>query len=230
MITLNTSATRKLSVESKLNDQLDKLKNSALAILKNVAVKVIKFNYLGRGQTPWAYYQNKQGKKRSTFIKKSEFKGYAWNDNYTQVTNLETGEVYQVNGNSCTCPDWYYRVRVGKKPQCKHQIMRAEYVNDFDINDEDLPIGCFTRKYDNQKSTEYKFFAWVRKFNGEEYYPEAEEIGSLIKTQFSGLEAWTKTAINGIKFDEVNDAINYLLRKANIDLKETEQAYQYAQI
>ncbi|MGB5770140.1 MAG: hypothetical protein WBM32_09755, partial [Crocosphaera sp.] len=95
---------------------------------------------------------------------------------------------------------------------------------------EDLPIGCFTRKYDNQKSTEYKFFAWVRKFNGEEYYPEAEEIGSFIKTQFSGLEAWTKTAINGINFDEINDAINYLLRKANIDLKETEQAYQYAQI
>ncbi len=219
MIELNTSAT--------INEQLDKLKNSALAILKNVAVKVIKFNYLGKGKTPWAYYQNKQGKKRSTFIKKSEFNGYAWNDNYSQVTNLKTGEVYQVNGNSCTCKDWYYRVRTGKKTQCKHQIMRSEYVNNFDINEENLPTGCFARKYENSNSIEHRLFAWVRKFDGEEFYPEAEEIGSIIKTQFSGLEAWTKTAISGINFDEVNDAINYLLRKANIDLKETEQAYQY---
>ena len=107
--------------------------------------------------------------------------------------------------------------------------MRSEYVNDFDINDEDLPPGCFTRKYENSKSIEHRLFAWVRKFNGEEYYPEPEEIGSIIKTQFSGVEAWTKTAISGINFDEVNDAINYLLRKANINLEITAQAYQYAE-
>lgn len=68
----------------------------------------------------------------------------------------------------------------------------------------------------------------MRKFNGEEYYPEAEEIGSIIKTQFSGVEAWTKNAINGITFDAVDDAINYLLRKVN--LKETAQVYQYAEL
>ncbi len=230
MLELNTSTTQKLSLESKLNDQLNKLKNSALAIIKNVAVKVIKFNYLGKGKTPWAYYQDEQGKKRATFLKKSEFNGYSWNDDYSQVTNLETGEIYQVSAHSCTCKDWYYRVRTGQKTQCKHQIMRSEYVNDFDINDEDLPPGCFTRKYENKKSIEHRLYAWVRKFNGEEYYPEPEEIGSIIKTQFSGVEAWTKTAISGINFDEVNDAINYLLRKANINLKETEQAYQYAHI
>ncbi|MEA5511790.1 hypothetical protein VB715_18620 [Crocosphaera sp. UHCC 0190] len=209
---------------------LDTIKYAALAILKKVAVKILNFKLLGKGQTPWAYYEDKQGKKRATFLKKSEFNGYAWNDNYTEVTNLETGEVYQVNSNSCTCKDWFYRVKTGKKPQCKHQIMRSEYVNDFEINDQDLPPGCFTRKYENPKSIEYRLYAWVRKFNGEEYYPEAEEIGSLIKTQFSGLEAWTKTAINGINFESVNDAVNYLLRKANINLKETEQAYQYAEL
>ena len=208
---------------------MNKLKNSALAILKNVAVKVIKFNYLGKGLTPWAYYEDKQGKRRATFLKKSEFNGYDWNDDYSKVTNLETGEVYQVSAHSCTCPDWYYRVRTGQKPQCKHQIMRSEFINDFEINEEDLPVGCFIRKSENKKSVEHRLFAWIRKFNGEEYYPEAEEIGSIIKTQFSGLEAWTKTAISEINFDEVNDAINYLLRKANINLKETKQAYQYAE-
>ncbi len=247
---------------------LDTIKYAALAILKKVAVKILKFRLLGKGLTPWVYYEDKQGKRWATFLKKSEFQGYDWNDDYSEVTNLETGKVYQVDGHSCTCKDWYYRVRTGQKEQCKHQIMRSElfrgllgtstrtkqrseYVeversrnfNDFDINDEDLPPGCFTRKYENKKFIEYRLYAWLKKFNGEEYYPEAEEIGSLIKTrtrlprcplqldmsvQFSGVEAWTKTAISGITFDEVTDAINYLLRKIN--LKETEQAYQYAEL
>jgi hypothetical protein len=208
----------------------ENIKLAALAILKKIAVKVIKFRLLGKGQTPWVYYEDKQGKKRATFRKKSAFQGYSWNNDYTEVTNLETGEIYQVNGNSCTCKDWLYRVKTGKKPQCKHQIMRSEYVNDFEINPEDLPPGCFIRKYENPKSIEYRFYAWVRKFNGEEYYPASVEIGSIIKTQFSGLEAWTKSAINGINFESLNDAISYLLRKANINLKETAQAYEYAQL
>lgn len=204
------------------------IKYAALAILKKVAVKILKFCLLGKGLTPWVYYEDKQGKRRATFLKKSEFQGYDWNDNYSQVTNLETGDVYQVDSHSCTCKDWYYRVRIGQKEQCKHQIMRSEYVNDFDINDEDLPPGCFSRKYESKKSVEYRLYAWVRKYDGEEYYPETEEIGSVIKTHFSGVEAWTKTAITGITFDKVTDAINYLLRKVN--LEETAQVYQYAEL
>ncbi len=209
---------------------LDTIKYAALAILKKVAVKILKFRLLGKGLTPWVYYEDKQGKRRATFLKKSEFQGYDWNDDYSEVTNLETGDIYQVDSHSCTCKDWYYRVRTGQKEQCKHQMMRSEYViaNDFDINDDDLPVGCFTRKYDSKKSIEYRLYAWVRKYDGEEYYPETEEIGSIIKTQFSGVEAWTQTAINGITFDAVTDAINYLLRK--VDLKETAQVYQYAEL
>ncbi len=202
-----------------------KIKLAALAILKKVAVKILKFRLLGKGNTPWAYYEDKQGKRWATFLKKSSFQGYDWNDNYSEVTNLETGEVYQVDAHSCTCKDWYYRVRTGQKTQCKHQMMRAEFINNFDINDEDLPPGCFTRKYESKKSIEYRLYAWLRKYDGEEYYPETEEIGSIIKSQFSGVEAWTKTAISGITFDKVTDAINYLLRKIN--LEETEQVYQY---
>ncbi len=71
--------------------------------------------------------------------------------------------------------------------------------------------------------------AWVRKFNGEEYYPEVEEIGRILISSFNGLEAWTKTAINGINFDSINDAISYLLSQANINLEITAQAYQYAE-
>ena len=233
------------------------IKLAALAILKNVAVKVIKFRLLGKGQTPWAYYQDKKGKRRSTFIKKSAFNGYDWNKDYSQVINLQTGDTYQVTSHSCTCKDWYYRVRTGQKSKCKHQIMRHSVIShqssvnsnnltqlteEFEQNNtkklvtddyslvteiEDLPIGCFTRKYENNKSVEHRLFAWVRKFNGEEYYPEIEEIGKILVSSFNGLEAWTKTAINGITFESINDAISYLLRKANINLKETEQAYQY---
>ncbi|MDJ0583280.1 hypothetical protein [Crocosphaera sp.] len=214
---------------------LDTMKYAALAILKKVAVKIIKFRLLGKGETPWVYYEDKQGKRRATFLKKSEFNGYDWNDDYSEVTNLETGEVYQVSADSCTCKDWYYRVRTGQKAQCKHQMMRSEYVevepsqnlNDFDINDEDLPPGCFTRKHETENNIEYRLFAWVKKFNGEEYYPETEEIGSIIKTQFSGVEAWFKKAIHGVPFDAVDDAVNYLLRKIN--LTETAQVYQYAE-
>ncbi|MGK7881120.1 MAG: hypothetical protein AB4060_13600 [Crocosphaera sp.] len=214
---------------------LNTIKYAALAILKKVAVKILKFRLLGKGSTPWVYYEDKQGKRRATFLKKSAFQGYDWNDNYSEVTNLETGEVYQVSADSCTCKDWHYRVRTGQKTQCKHQIMRSEYVqvepiqneDDFDINDEDLPAGCFTRKHETKNNIEYRLFAWVRKYDGEEYYPETEEIGSIIKTQFSGVEAWIKNAINGIPFDAVDDAINYLLRKIN--LIETAQVYQYAE-
>ena len=214
---------------------LDTMKYAALAILKKVAVKIIKFRLLGKGETPWVYYEDKQGKRRATFLKKSEFNGYDWNDDYSEVTNLETGEVYQVSADSCTCKDWYYRVRTGQKAQCKHQMMRSEYVevepsqneDDFDINDEDLPPGCFTRKHETENNIEYRLFAWVKKFNGEEYYPETEEIGSIIKTQFSGVEAWFKKAIHGVPFDAVDDAVNYLLRKIN--LTETAQVYQYAE-
>ncbi len=207
---------------------LDTIKYATLAILKKVAVKILKFRLLGKGHTPWVYYEDKQGKRWATFLKKSEFQGYDWNEDYSEVTNLETGDVYQVDGHSCTCKDWYYRVRTGQKEQCKHQIMRSEYVNDFHINDEDLPVGCFTRKYESKKLIEYRLYAWVRKYDGEEYYPETREIGSIIKTQFSGVEVWTKTAISGITFDKVTDAINYLLRK--VDLKETERVYQYAEL
>ena len=141
---------------------LNTIKYAALAILKKVAVKILKFRLLGKGLTPWVYYEDKQGKRWATFLKKSAFQGYDWNDDYSEVTNLETGKVYQVDGHSCTCKDWYYRVRTGQKPQCKHQMMRSEYVeversrnfNDFDINDEDLPPGCFTRKYENKKFIE----------------------------------------------------------------------------
>ncbi len=206
---------------------LDTIKYAALAILKKVAVKILKFRLLGKGLTPWVYYEDKQGKRRATFLKKSEFDGYDWNNDFSEVTNLETGEVYQVSADSCTCKDWYYRVRTGQKPQCKHQMMRAEFINDFEINDEDLPPGCFTRKHETKNNIEYRLYAWVRKFNGEEYYPETEEIGSIIKTQFSGVEAWLKNAISGIPFDAVDDAINYLLRK--IDLEITAQVYQYAE-
>ena len=206
---------------------LDTIKYAALAILKKVAVKILKFRLLGKGLTPWVYYEDKQGKRRATFLKKSEFNGYDWNDDYSEVTNLQTGEVYQVSADSCTCKDWHYRVRTGQKPQCKHQMMRAEFINDFEINDEDLPPGCFTRKHESKNNIEYRLFAWVRKFNGEEYYPQPEEIGSIIKTRFSGVEAWIKNAINGTPFDAVDDAVNYLLRKIN--LKETAQVYQYAE-
>ena len=208
----------------------ENIKIAALTILKKVAVKVIKFTLLGKGQTPWAYYETLNGKRRATFLKKSEFQGYDWNQDYSQVINLETGDTYQVNAHSCTCQDWYYRVRTGQKDKCKHQLMRSELVNDeIDITPEELPTGCFTRKYENKKSVEHRLFAWVRKFNGEEYYPEVEEIGRILISSFNGLEAWTKTAINGITFESINDAINFLLRKANINLQETEQAYQYAE-
>ncbi len=207
----------------------ENIKIAALTILKKVAVKVIKFTLLGKGQTPWAYYETLNGKRRATFLKKSEFQGYDWNQDYSQVINLETGDTYQVNAHSCTCKDWKYRVQTGKKAQCKHQMMRSEFVNDLEINESDLPVGCFTRKSEHKKSVEHRLFAWVRKLNGSEYYPEVEEIGKILVSSFNGLEAWTKTAINGIIFDSINDAINFLLRKANINLQETEQAYQYAE-
>ncbi len=133
----------------------DNIKIAALAILKKVAVKVLKFQFLGKGQTPWAYYQDKNGKRWATFLKKSEFQGYDWNQDYSQVINLETGDTYQVNNHSCTCKDWIYRVKTGQKDKCKHQLMRSEFVKDVEINEEELPTGCFTRKYENSKSIEH---------------------------------------------------------------------------
>ncbi len=206
------------------------IKIAALTILKKVATKILKFKLLGKGLTPWVYYEDKLGKKRATFLKKSSFQGYEWHPSYNHVTNLETGKTYSVNNTYCSCKDWYYRVRTGQKNKCKYQLMREKIVPDeIIINDKNLPTGCFTRKYESKKSIEHRLYAWVRKFNGEEYYPEPEEVGKILISNFNGLEAWTKTAINGINFDSINDAINYLLRKANINLQEVAQAYQYAE-
>lgn len=106
---------------------LDTIKYAALAILKKVAVKILKFRLLGKGLTPWVYYEDKQGKRRATFLKKSEFNGYDWDDNYSEVTNLETGEVYQISAHSCTCKDWYYRVRTGQNMLMIFILMMKTY-------------------------------------------------------------------------------------------------------
>jgi predicted nucleic acid-binding Zn finger protein len=203
------------------------IKNAALSLLKQVAARIIKFKTLGRGQTPWVYYEGKDGKKRSTFLKKSDFSGYSWNNELTEVVNLETGDIYKVNRNSCTCSDWHYRVRSGKKDKCKHQQMWEQLTafklnKELEIEESELPTGCFTRKNNNECS----LYAWTKEFNGEEYYPTAKEIGRIIKPNHSAfIEAWTNTAITGIDFDSVADAINYLIKQARINLKECKEAY-----
>lgn len=152
---------------------LDSMRKLAFNYLKKIAVKILKFSLLGRGKTPWAYYQGRDGKRYATFLKKDDLKD-----------------------------------------------------NQLEIELPELPLGCSFKKYSNPKSVEHRIYAYVKEFNGEEYYPKVQEVGTILVSSFNGIEAWMKNN-NGINFDSINDAVNYLLRKIN--LKECREAYEYLQ-
>ncbi|MDJ0718283.1 MAG: hypothetical protein QNJ54_29330 [Prochloraceae cyanobacterium] len=93
----------------------DLFHNAILAILEPAqAIEVIRYKKnVGKGRVYWAYYKTFDGKKRATFISPKEFQGYRWNAKYSEVTNLETGAVYQVSDRHCTCQFWHWKVRTG---------------------------------------------------------------------------------------------------------------------
>ncbi|MGF1489117.1 MAG: hypothetical protein ACFBSE_18675 [Prochloraceae cyanobacterium] len=106
--------------------KIDNIHNALLvALSKAKAIAIEKYKTLvGRGKVYWAYYVNKEGKKRATFISPKEFQGYRWFNDFSTVINMKSGEIYQVSDRHCTCKSWQYHVKTGKRKTCKHQRMR----------------------------------------------------------------------------------------------------------
>jgi|GEM_PF-6683212 len=94
--------------------------------------KVIAFKFLGRGKTPWIHYVNKAGRIFATFLPKKILTGYAWSfprhQNYAYCANKNTGQIYQVSPNSCTCSCFKYQVPQQKR-YCEHQERYAVIKN-----------------------------------------------------------------------------------------------------
>lgn len=201
---------------------------SALMILKGVAVKVIKFvPCLGRGGTPWVHYEDKQGKRYATFLKKSDFEGYKWNDTYSEVTKLETGDSYKVSEVSCSCPDWEKRVKPGKKAACKHQLMRQDLMKEAGIIDlTNIPPCTRLEKKRGifESDRAYNIYCKSKEFNREGLIIKDKMIGYI--TIDKNIVAWRSSAHWGKQFDNIMDAINYLLWSHDLSFNKWRECYE----
>lgn len=213
-----------------LNSSLVNLQSSALAILSDAnAVKIIKFKLTGRSNCPWAYYEKADGKRAATFISPKEFVGYKWVNNYSEVVNLATGDRYRVADSYCTCPDFIYRRRKdGTK--CKHQQMRAEFVGNLeekvlalavDINEKELPTGCWLQRTDNWVTEEYKLHCYTRVLRGS-WEVDIATLGYLSKS-IKGIAARTRSGDRF--FSSTKAAANFLISYSGFVKSEIERLY-----
>ncbi|MDJ0718344.1 MAG: hypothetical protein QNJ54_29650 [Prochloraceae cyanobacterium] len=235
MLTIpNTHRSDREKIRKPSPNNIDRIQNAVLAILKGVAVKVIRFiKKLGRGHCPWVHYETPEGKRRATFLSPKAFSGYSWNAKYSEVVNLETGAVYQVSDRSCTCQFWHWKVRTGKKRTCKHQDMRAEFEGKsltkkialqketIHIDPNNPPAGCILRRTDDWMSAEYEVL--VKSPNPSNDSPETKLLGRVVE-QKDGIFAIAHQCKTGVMTWDIEEAIAYLLYSHGMNYKQFNEA------
>ena len=221
-------------INSISNHETDLFHNALIAVLDGVASRIINYKtQVGRGKVNWCHYEAPSGQRFATFISPKAFTGYKWNCDYSEVVNLETGASYRVSESHCTCSAWKYEVRAGKKAQCKHQVMRAEFVGKtllqqhiFKVNPDLVPEGLKLQRSDDYTCCEYYLKAWHKEnpFSA----PYLKRLGRIIETDRGFMASGMRGVARPI-FSYQQDAVAWLLQYNGISYQDIVSAYRESQ-
>jgi uncharacterized protein YerC len=109
----------------------EKLKNALAAVLGRAIATVKRFSSVLHNRCNLVVYVDSQGRTCCQFLRRDAFTGYSFDFSGDKciVTNKESGDVYTVNLDRCSCPAFKY----APKQQCKHQRMVAELRGELTI-------------------------------------------------------------------------------------------------
>ncbi len=108
-----------------------KLKNALAAVVGKAIASVKRFATALHNRCNLVVFTDASGRTCSTFLRRDAFTGYHFDFNAGEciVTNKETGDIYTVAFDKCTCLAFKY----APKQQCKHQRMVAELRGELTI-------------------------------------------------------------------------------------------------
>ena len=196
---------------------------------------------LGRGRCSWIHALTKTGQKISRFLKKGLIKIHVWlND--SEVISTKRDRIYQVSQQSCSCPEWKYRVSknksykkgVGKVDKCKHQMMQlfhqtcdiSHFANFIETQKVQATTQSSQQTYQvdcvnvpDGISIEYQDY-W-QDFQTFDVYYKNKRIGEIESTP----EGFETSTTKGFKhtFTAQDNAIDYLLKQNKISPTETDK-------
>ncbi len=107
----------------KLNSE--KLKNALAAVVGRAIATIKRFTTSLHNRCNLVVFVDAAGKTCSTFLRRDAFSGYHFEfaGDKCLITNKETGDVYTVNYDKCTCPAFKYS---SPNKECKHLTMVAQ--------------------------------------------------------------------------------------------------------
>jgi hypothetical protein len=102
-----------------------KLKNALAAVVGKAIASVKRFATALHNRCNLVVFTDASGRTCSTFLRRDAFTGYHFEfaGDKCLVTNKETGDIYTVSFDRCSCPAFYYS---SAKKECKHQMMVAQ--------------------------------------------------------------------------------------------------------
>jgi hypothetical protein len=109
----------------------EKLKNAVSAIVGRAIATIKRFTTSLHNRCNLVVYIDAAGRTCSTFLRRDAFTGYHFDFSGDKciVTNKESGDVYTVAFDKCTCPAFKY----APKEQCKHLRMVSELKGELTI-------------------------------------------------------------------------------------------------
>ena len=110
----------------------ENLKNALAAIVGRAIATVKRFTTALHNRCNLVVFVDAAGRTCSTFLRRDAFSGYhfEFSGDKCLVTNKETGDVYTVNYDRCSCPAFKYS---SPKKQCKHLAMVAQMRGELGI-------------------------------------------------------------------------------------------------
>ena len=110
----------------------EKLKNALAAVLGRAIATIKRFTSSLHNRCNLVVFVDASGRTCSTFLRRDAFTGYhfEFTGEKCLVTNKETGDVYTVNFDICSCPAFKYS---SAKKECKHLAMVAQLRGELGI-------------------------------------------------------------------------------------------------
>lgn len=109
----------------------EKLKNALAAVLGRAIATIKRFTTSLHNRCNLVVYVDNQGRTCCQFLRRDAFTGYHFDFSGDKciVTNKESGDIYTVAFDKCSCPAFKF----SPKNECKHQLMVAELKGQLSI-------------------------------------------------------------------------------------------------
>jgi hypothetical protein len=228
----------------KLNPE--KLKNAVAAVVGRAIATIKRFSTALHNRCNLVVFIDASGLTCSTFLRRDAFTGYHFDFSGDKcfVTNKETGDVYTVAFDRCSCPAFKY----SPKHECKHQLMVAQLRGEVgieqviaqvefnqhieeqaeavapEIDPLDVPIGCLLKRTDDWMCIEYEVWGWG--YKNERGIPRIiqKHLGRIVQ-HTDGIYTYRVTSGIARTFQTTKDAISYLVRVVGTSFEEIAAAF-----